>query len=134
METSSNKILKINGRNAYIFKEASISHLKNEPMLVKKQVLKVLNEFLKNVESIHKYEEGYTVSKTLTTLYDGMRLEITRMANPMVEIRKKLPKNISMFTFRYSYNERWKYGIEITDASIKFMRNLKASIEAQINS
>ena len=133
MKTSSYKVLKINGRDAYIFADKSTSHLKNESIKDKKNVVKVLNEFLKNAESLHRYEEGYTVSKTLTTLYDGLRLGITRMANPTGEIRKKLPKNISMFTFRYSSNESWKYGIEITDASIKFMKNLKASIEAEIN-
>ena len=128
MNTSS-KI--INGRVAYIFAEESHSEQKKEPVKWKKQVVTVLNEFLENAEHFYKYEEGFTVSKTLTS-YDGQRLSITRMANPMGEIRKKLPKNISMFTFRYSNNESWKYGIEITDVSIKFMQNLKESIEAQI--
>ncbi|CAA6810393.1 MAG: Unknown protein [uncultured Sulfurovum sp.] len=133
MKTSSYKILKLNGKDAYISKEESTSHLKSEPIKYKKHVVKVLNYFLKDAEFLYRHEEGYTVSKTLTTLKGGFDLGITRMANPMGDIRKKLPKNISMFTFRYSSSESWKYGIEITDASIKFMRNLKASIEAEIN-
>jgi len=132
MKTSSTKILIINGKEAYIFADKSHSKHKNEPIKWKKSVLKMLNEFLKNVEYLSKYKEGFTTSKTLTS-YDESRLKIKRMANPAGEIRKKLPKNISMFTFRYSTDEDWKYGIEITDASIKFMQNLKTSIEAQIN-
>jgi len=132
MKTSSTKILTINGREAYIFADKSHSKHKNEPIKWKRSVLKMLNEFLKNVEYLSKYKEGFTTSKTLTS-YDEPRLKIKRMANPAGEIRKKLPKTLSMFTFRYSTDEEWRYGIEITDASIKFMKNLKASIEAQIN-
>ena len=122
----------VNGREAYIFADKSHSKHKHEPIKWKRSVLKILNEFLKNVEYLSKYEEGFTTSKTLTS-YDEPRLKIKRMANPVGEIRKKLPKTLSMFTFRYSTDEEWKYGIEITDASIKFMKNLKASIEVEIN-
>jgi len=133
MKTSSTKILIVNGRPAYIFADKSNSEQKNEAIKWKKSVVKILNEFLKNAEHLYRYGEGFTTSKTLTS-YDEPRLKIKRMANPIGEIRKKLPKAFSMFTFRYSSDEDWKYGIEITDASIKFMKNLKASIEAQINS
>ena len=133
MKTSSTKILIVNDRPAYIYADKSYSKHKHEPIKWKRSVLKMLNEFLRNVEHLSKYEKGFTTSKTLTS-YDEPRLKIKRMANPAGEIRKKLPKTLSMFTFRYSSDEDWKYGIEITDASIKFMQNLKASIESELKS
>jgi len=131
MKTSSKKIVLINGKDAVITYKSSKSKDKEKPKF-NKDTIKVINELLKGSENDFKYEEGITTLSTFNDR-DEERLNINRVANHIVELRKVVPHGW-LITFKHIGDRKNKYGLEKKKSAIKFMENLKARIEAKLKS
>jgi hypothetical protein len=122
---------KINGRDAIIIHRSSTSHQKDKPKF-NQNTLKVIDALLLGSENSFIYNEGIITLSTFNDRDEG-RLDINRVANSILELRKVIPHGW-LITFRYVGDKKSKYGLEKKKRAIKFVENLKASIEAKINS
>jgi len=129
VKTSSNKIIKINGKDAVIRYRSSKSKEK-EKLKFNEDTIKVIAELLKGSENSSIYDEGITTLKTFNDR-DEDRLDANRIANHIVELRKIVPHGW-LITFRYIGDKKCKYGLEKKKKAIKFLENLKAKLEAEL--
>jgi len=131
MKTSSNKIVLINGKDAIIKYRSSKSNQKDEPKF-NIDTIKVIDELLKGSKNNFMYEKGITTLSTFND-WNEQQLGVTRIANHILELRKVIP-NGWLITFKYIGNKKYRYGLVKNKSAIKFMENLKATIEAQLKS
>jgi len=125
MQTSSNVIVIINGKEAVIYYRSSKSNQKEEPKF-NRDTIKVIDELLKGSENSFFYDDGITTLNTFNDR-DEVRLDINRVANPIVELRKVIPHGW-LITFRYLSDKKRRYGLEKKKSAIKFLESLKAKI------
>jgi len=129
MKTSSNKIIKINGKDAVIRYRSSKSRDKEKPKF-NEDTIKVINELLKGSENTFLHDEGITTLNTFNDR-DEERLDVNRVANPIGELRKIIPHGW-LITFKYIGDRKNRYGLEKKKRAIKFLENLKARIKAEL--
>ena len=132
MKTLSNKIVIINNRKATIFFRSSKSKQKDKPKIYTHDVLKVAKELLKGSDNSFVYDEGITTLSTFNDR-DEKRLDINRVANSIVELRKIIPHGW-LITFKYVGDRKNRYGLEKKKSAIKFLEDLITRIEAKLNS
>ena len=125
MQTSSNEIVTINGKEAVIYYRSSKSNQKEEPKF-NRDTIKVIDELLKGSENSFLYDDGITTLNTFNDR-DEVRLDINRVANPIVELRKVIPHGW-LITFKYLSDKKRRYGLEKKKSAIKFLQDLKAKI------
>jgi len=131
MQTSSTEIVTINGKEAVIYYRSSKSNQKEEPKF-NRYTIKVIDELLKGSENSFFYNEGITTLNTFNDR-DEVRLDITRIANHILELRKVIPHGW-LITFRYLSDKKSRYGLVKNKRAIKFLENLKARLEAELKS
>jgi len=131
MKTSSNEMITINGKEAVIYYRSSKSNQKEEPKF-NRDTIKVIDELLKGSENSFLYDEGITTLNTFNDR-DEVRLDVTRVANHILELRKVIPHGW-LITFRYLSDKKRRYGLEKKKRAIKFLQNLKAKLETELKS
>ena len=131
MKTSSKKIIKINAKDAVIRCRSSRSKDKEKPKF-NEDTIKVIDELLKGSENSFLYDEGITTLNTFNDR-DEVRLDVTRAANHILELRKVIPHGW-LITFRYLSDKKRRYGLEKKKRAIKFLQNLKAKLETELKS
>jgi len=131
MQTSSNEIVIINGKEAVIYYRSSKSNQKEEPKF-NRDTIKVIDELLKGSDNSFLYDDGITTLNTFNDR-DEVRLDINRIANHITELRKVIPHGW-LITFRYLSDKKRRYGLEKKKSAIKFLENLIARIEAELKS
>ena len=124
MKTSSN-IIVINGREAVIYYRSSKSNQKEEPKF-NRDTIKVIDELLNGSENSFLYDEGITTLNIFNDR-DEVRLDVTRIANHILELRKVIPHGW-LITFKYLSDKKRRYGLEKKKSAIKFLESLKAKI------
>ncbi len=118
----------INDREAVIFYRISKSEHKDDPSLYTHDVEKVLSELLKGGNAV--LGKGLNTLGTLTS-FDEPRLNVKRISNKIVELRKVIPKN-GLITFRYIEDEEWRYGLVRDPEVIAFAEELLALIRNKL--
>ena len=131
MQTSSSKIIIINGKDGVIDYRISKSTQKEEPKF-NRDTIKVIDELLKGSDNPFLYDEGITTLNTFNDWDEG-KLKVTRIANHILELRKVIP-NGWLITFKYIGDKKCKYGLEKKKSAIKFLQDLKARLEAELKS
>jgi len=131
MKTSSNEMITINGKEAVINYRSSKSNQKEEPKF-NRDTIKIIDELLKGSENSFLYDEGITTLNTFNDR-DEVRLDVTRIANHILELRKVIPHGW-LITFRYLSDKKRRYGLEKNKRAIKFLQNLKAKLETELKS
>jgi len=131
METSSSKIIIINGKEAVINYRSSKSNQKEEPKF-NRDTVKVIGELLKGSDNSFLYDEGITTLNTFNDR-DEVRLDVTRIANHILELRKVIPDGW-LITFRYLSDKKNRYGLIKNKSAIKFLQDLKARLETELKS
>jgi len=125
MQTSSNEIVTINGKEAVIYYRSSKSNQKEEPKF-NRDTIKVIDELLNGSENSFLYDEGITTLNIFNDR-DEVRLDVTRIANHILELRKVIPHGW-LITFKYLSDKKRRYGLEKKKSAIKFLESLKAKI------
>ena len=131
MKKVSKKIDKINDKDAIIKYKSSKSTQKEEPKF-NIDTIKVIDELLKSSDIPFLYDEGITTLNTFNDR-DEVRLDINRVANPIVELRKVIPHGW-LITFKYLSDKKRRYGLEKKKSAIKFLQDLKARLETELKS
>jgi len=131
MKTSSSKIIIINGKEAVINYRSSKSNQKEE-LKFNRDTVKVIGELLKGSDNSFLYDEGITTLNTFNDR-DELRLDVTRIANHILELRKVIPDGW-LITFRYLSDKKNRYGLIKNKSAIKFLQDLKARLEAELKS
>jgi hypothetical protein len=131
MKKVSKKIDKINDKDAIIKYKSSKSTQKEEPKF-NIDTIKVIDELLKGSDIPFLYDEGITTLNTFNDR-DEVRLDITRIANHILELRKVIP-NGWLLTFRYLSDKKSRYGLIKDKSAIKFLEDLKARLETELKS
>ena len=122
----------INGNKSKIFYRESRSNKKDDVKIFTLEMVTIIDELLKGSESDFKYLDGITTLNTLTS-WDEPRLEIKRLSNKIIELRKVIPKS-AILTFRDFNNSKdeWKYGVIKDQEVINFLVSLKQKIVNKI--
>jgi len=123
-------IVTINGKEAVLTYRQSRSHQKEEPKLYTQKVYSILEELLRGNRS-SKYKKGITTLNTLTT-FDGFKLDDTRIANAIVELRKVVPKS-GIITFKYLHDNVDRYALINDKIVIAFSDDLLANIKRELS-
>ena len=131
MKTSSSKIIIINGKEAVINYRSSKSNQKEE-LKFNRDTVKVIGELLKGSDNSFLYDEGITTLNTFNDR-DEVRLDVTRIANHILELRKVIPDGW-LITFRYLSDKKNRYGLIKNKSAIKFLQDLKARLETELKS
>lgn len=127
-----NTVITINGRESKVRCRESRSHKKEDVKIYTAEMVNIIEELLKGCDTNFKYPSGITTLNTITS-WDEKRLDVKRLSNKILELRKVVPKS-AILTFRDFNNSKdeWKYGVIKDEEVIIYLQNLKNEILTKI--
>jgi len=123
-------ILTINGKDAELFYRKSRSKKQNDKAIYTLAVLNVVDELIKGYDRDFKHAKGITTLQTITS-YDEPRLNIKRLSNKIIELRKILDSAI--LTFKYLDDFEYRYGVIKEAKNIELLLKLRENIASKLS-